>query len=248
MSKRRFMIFSEKIAADNAIIDAELFKHVVRVLRLTINDSFVLVDEAGNEYQAVIRELQREASIAIATVKKIATGTLRSGTKITVCQALPKGEKIDLILQKGTELGVHDFWLFGGQRSVVRITEEQLDAKLRRWNKITAEAARQSGRSDIPKVFWYPTAVDAATATEHKLRLLLWEEEIQQSVKNLLTDQLKPATVIAAIGPEGGFDKSEAEVFIKHGYKSVSLGKRVLRTETAAIAISAILQYIWETD
>ena len=166
-----------------------------------------------------------------------------SGLRITICQALPKGEKIDLILQKGTELGAHDFWLFGGRRSVARVREDQLDSKLERWNRIAAEAARQCGRRTVPAVRWYPTAVEAAAAATHDLRLILWEDERDPPPEGGSRRHSAPGSVIVAIGPEGGFDPLETDLFVRHGFQSVSLGSRILRTETAAIAIMAILQY-----
>jgi 16S rRNA (uracil1498-N3)-methyltransferase len=163
--------------------------------------------------------------------------------RITVCQALPKGEKIDLILQKGTELGAHDFWLFGGSRSVARVRHDQLDAKLERWSRIVSEAARQCGRRTVPRVQWYPSAAEAAAAAAHDLRLILWEGERSRRLKDALAGSSVPASVIVSIGPEGGFDQRETDLFVRHGFQSVSLGSRILRTETAAIAIVSILQY-----
>jgi 16S rRNA (uracil1498-N3)-methyltransferase len=165
--------------------------------------------------------------------------------QITICQALPKGDKVDLILQKGTELGAHDFRIFGGRRSVARIRDDQQESKLERWNRITSEAARQCGRTDVPPVSWRPSAVETANDSGQELRLILWEGERERSLKEALTSQVKPASVVVAIGPEGGFDPLEVRHFALHGFQPVSLGSRILRTETASIAILAVMQYIW---
>ncbi|HPX60717.1 MAG TPA: 16S rRNA (uracil(1498)-N(3))-methyltransferase [Deltaproteobacteria bacterium] len=248
MSNRRFMINARSIRNGFASFDGELFNHIVRVLRLGTGTSVMLVDERGNEHQGVIDQVDRDWVV----VKIIATlpppDSVSSTTRLTICQALPKGEKTDLILQKCTELGAHDFWLFGGRRSVAKIREEQLNGKLERWGKITSEAARQCCRRDIPAVSWFSTAVEAADATSHEVRLLLWEGERKQHLKQIVSSLQPPASVIIAIGPEGGFDPLEVRHFSKHGFIPVSLGDRILRTETAALAITSILQYIWEDN
>lgn len=169
-----------------------------------------------------------------------------AGPRLTICQALPKGEKTELILQKGTELGACDFWLFGGRRSVARVRDDQRAPKLERWNRIASEAARQCGRRSIPEVRWFQSAVEAADASDHDLKLLLWEGERTQRLKDALAGHAAPASAIVAIGPEGGLDPLEVRHFSRHGFLPVSLGERILRTETAALAITAILQYIWE--
>ncbi|MEI6306511.1 MAG: RsmE family RNA methyltransferase, partial [Deltaproteobacteria bacterium] len=121
MSSRRFMISSRHIRDGYASFDGDLFNHMVRVLRLGTNDNVTLVDEKGNEYQGVIDQVAKEW-VAIKITHTVQGADTESSTpRLTICQAIPKGEKIDLILQKGTELGVHDFWIFGGRRSVVKV-------------------------------------------------------------------------------------------------------------------------------
>ncbi|MFZ2951127.1 MAG: 16S rRNA (uracil(1498)-N(3))-methyltransferase, partial [Desulfuromonadaceae bacterium] len=228
-----------------ASFDGDIFNHMVRVLRLGEGDAVHLADEKGMVYSGTINHVDKER----VTVKIASSGPAAqndsSAPCITICQALPKGDKIDLILQKGTELGAHDFRLFGGRRSVAKIRDDQQKNKLERWNRITAEAARQCGRSDIPAVTWRPTAEEAANDTGHELRLILWEAEREHSLKDAFSSGGKPSSVIVTIGPEGGFDPLEVRHFSGHGFQPVSLGSRILRTETASIAILAIMQYIW---
>jgi 16S rRNA (uracil1498-N3)-methyltransferase len=237
------MIDSRSIQEGSATLGGELFRHIVRVLRLSAGNQLTLVDEQGREHEGVIDHVARELVTVRITRSNHDPFQGGSGLRITVCQALPKGEKIDLILQKGTELGAHDFWLFGGCRSVARVREEQRDAKLERWNRIVAEAARQCGRRSVPAVRWYPAAAEAAAAATQDLRLILWEEERTRRLKESLARTPAPGSVIVSIGPEGGFDPRETDLFVSHGFQSISLGSRILRTETAAIAIVAILQY-----
>ena len=246
MSGRRFMINSRCIRDGYASFDGDLFNHIVRVLRLSTGDVVTLVDERGSEHQGVINQVAKEWVAVKIDVSLKVPDTDHETTRITICQAIPKGDKIDLILQKGTELGAHDFQLFGGRRSVARVRENKLAGKLERWNRITAEAARQCGRRAIPPVSWFPTAVEAVDSSEHDLRLLLWEGEQHRNLKNALSETGRPASVIVAIGPEGGFDPLEFRHFSRRGFQPISLGDRIMRTETVTIAITAILQYIWD--
>lgn len=246
MSLRRFMICSSCISDGQAVVEGDVYNHIVRVLRLGVGDPVQLADENGTVYCGTIALVSKnKLEIAVAAMEAAAEAD-GTAPKITVCQALPKGDRIDLILQKCTELGAHDFWLFGGRRSVAKVREEQQAGKLERWNRITSEASRQCGRNDVPRVSWCPSAPEAAGAAEQQLRLILWEDEREHSLKQVLSAREKPASVVVAIGPEGGFDPLEVEQFIRHGFQPVSLGSRILRTETAGIAILAVMQYVWD--
>ncbi len=246
MSMRRFMINSSCIRDGYAVVEGEVYNHIVRVLRLGTGSPLLLVDENGVAYNGEIDQVTKKSvEISVSQLQAIAENDA-AAPKITICQALPKGDRIDLILQKCTELGAHDFSLFGGCRSVAKVREDQLSSKLDRWNRITSEAARQCGRIDVPRVSWRPTALDAAGGSDHQLRLILWEDEREHSLKQTLSTLEKPASVVVAIGPEGGFDPLEIRHFSQYGFQPVSLGSRILRTETAGIAILAIMQYMWD--
>ena len=245
MTVRRFMIQSRIVSNGTVTIAGDLHNHISRVLRLVGGDCVQLIDENGIEYYGNI-ELIGKKSLSVKVVSMAAaSASADDAPRITICQALPKGDKVDLILQKGTELGAHDFRLFGGQRSVARVRNDQLQSKCTRWNRITSEASRQCGRSDIPEVAWLPDAAKAASEAHHLIRLVLWENERDNNLKATLSQIEKPSSAIVAIGPEGGFTPDEIESFLRSGFQPVSLGTRILRTETAAIAILAILQYMW---
>lgn len=246
MSSRRFIINSRSIRNGFASYDGELFHHIVRVLRLSPGDAVILVDENGGEHSGVIDQLGREWVTVKISQSSFSSGQEAGAPRVTICQALPKGDRIDLILQKGTELGAHDFRLFGGTHSVARIREDQQDNKLARWNRITAEAARQCGRRTVPPVHWFPSAAEAAQDARHDLKLLLWEGERNTRLRKVLGQQLPGQAIIVAIGPEGGFDAGEVLQFTGQGFQPVSLGSRILRTETVSIAIMSILQYIFD--
>jgi 16S rRNA (uracil1498-N3)-methyltransferase len=239
------MINSRTVRDGYASFDGDTYNHMVRVLRLVTGDSVQLADEKGVVYYGVIDQVAKEWVAVKISSTMAASDADSTAPKITICQALPKGDKVDLILQKGTELGAHDFRIFGGRRSIARIRDDQQDSKLERWNRITSEAARQCGRTDVPAVSWWPSAVETANDSSQDLRLILWEGERDRSFKEALTAQAKPASVVIAIGPEGGFDPLEVRHFVQRGFQPVSLGFRILRTETASIAILAIMQYVW---
>jgi 16S rRNA (uracil1498-N3)-methyltransferase len=239
------MINSRTIRNGFAAFEGDLFNHIVRVLRLGTGEQVILVDEHGNEHQGVVDQIDRDwvviKVIKISTMPEVPS----SQPLLTICQALPKGDKVDLVLQKGTELGAHDFILFGGRRSVARVREGQQDGKLERWNRITTEASRQSRRRTIPRVSWFKSAREVAEASQQSLRLLLWEDEAVRSLKKVINHKTTPDSVIVVIGPEGGFDPEEIQIFTGHGFIPVTLGQNILRTETAAIAITAILSHHW---
>ena len=239
------MIHSGSVCDGTASFDGSIYNHMVRVLRLGVGAAVQLTDEKGVLYSGTINEVTKERVGVNISAATPAGAIGADAPRITICQALPKGDKIDLILQKGTELGAHNFRLFGGRRSVARIRADQQAGKLERWHKIVAEAARQCGRSDIPEVAWCRSAVEATDDSGHELRLILWEGEKEHSLKKALSVGRKPSSVIVAIGPEGGFDPLEVKHFSQHGFQPVSLGARVLRTETASIAILAVMQYTW---
>jgi 16S rRNA (uracil1498-N3)-methyltransferase len=245
MSARRFMISSRAIRDGYASFDGDIYNHMVRVLRLGTGDAVQLADEKGMVYFGTINQVAKEWVAVKITSSCMAAMSDATSPQITICQALPKGDKIDLILQKGTELGAHDFWIFGGRRSVAKLRDDQQQSKLERWNRITTEASRQCERTDIPEVSWRPSAVEAANESSQQLRLILWEGEREHSLKDALSVGAMPSSVIVAIGPEGGFDPLEVRHFSQRGFQPVTLGSRILRTETASIAILAIMQYIW---
>jgi 16S rRNA (uracil1498-N3)-methyltransferase len=241
-SSRRFVISSRSIRDGYASYNGPLHHHMARVLRLRSGDELVLVDETGRQYQGTVDQVSQEW-IAIRIISTQAPESVDS-LKITVLQGLPKGEKIDLILQKGSELGVTGFGIFKAERSVPRLEGDKLQARMERWDKIAAEAARQSERTVLPTVDWHPDAASAARSNEGtELKLLLFERGEKKPLHELLDTIDSPDKVVVAVGPEGGFTPEEAELFISSGFIPVTLGHRILRTETAALAITAILQY-----
>jgi 16S rRNA (uracil1498-N3)-methyltransferase len=200
-------------------------------------------DGVGWEYEAVIRRLSaEEMDLEITGRHRVPEADIH----VTLCQAVPKAEKMDGIIRHATELGAERIVPFIAERSVPRWRTEQLPRKRERWQKIAVEASRQCGRADVPEVGEIMTFERMLRDTpEGGLRLIPWEEESATGIREVLRNPSRSGLkeFVLAIGPEGGFSADEIELARQAGFLSVSLGKRVLRVETASLAVLAILQY-----
>uniref|UniRef100_A0A831UCQ6 Ribosomal RNA small subunit methyltransferase E n=1 Tax=Geobacter metallireducens TaxID=28232 RepID=A0A831UCQ6_GEOME len=243
MSGRRFMAPDADLSGGTVRIGGDLFRHMARVLRLKIDTPVMLADGRGAECAGIIREIGRD-HLTVAVVERRAAARDGGAPRITLIQGLPKGEKMELILQKGTELGVNEVVPFLADRSVSRVPADRQEERLRRWQRIAAEAARQAGRPDIPALRLAGGMAEAVRDARHDLKLLLWEEERATTLKGAMADRTRPASIAVIVGPEGGLTAAEAETAREAGFIPVTLGRRILRTETAGIALLAILQYL----
>lgn len=240
---RRFFLGKNRIENGRGSIEGDLFRHLVTVLRLEVGAQLILAEDSGAEYHAVITEILPDRAIVSASpLKTEDTSPLLS---ITLFQGLPKGDKMELILQKGTELGVSAFVPFIAERSVSRPQGNKLHDKRSRWEKITAEAARQCKARTIPQVADIADLKTAVTTSSQALKLLLWEEENHRQLRDVIRAADAPSDIAIMIGPEGGLTAAEAQTAMAAGFIPVTLGERILRTETAGLAAVAILQYQW---
>jgi 16S rRNA (uracil1498-N3)-methyltransferase len=213
------------------------------VLRLAIDDTVLLFDGESTEARArIVRvgpramELQVEERHAVEAVTR---------PEVTLIQGLAKGDKLDFVVQKATELGVIRFIAVTTARAVQRLDAGQLRTLSRRarWQKIAREAARQSGRADVPDVEGVTSLSTALhAAAKDALKLILWEGARQTSLRSVLPTT-PPQQIVIAVGPEGGFTTEEIETARHAGFVPVGLGPRILRTETAALVALAILGY-----
>jgi 16S rRNA (uracil1498-N3)-methyltransferase len=222
---------------------ADQARYLKTVLRMNEGDPLLIFNGTDWEYEAVIRRRTTEG------MELEVTGRQRlpaAGIHVTLCQAVPKAEKMDGIIRHATELGTERIIPFLAERSVPRWRPEQLPRKRERWQKIAVEASRQCGRSDIPEVGEIVTFEQMLhDIPESGLRLIPWEEETLTGLREVLRDPARAgmAEFVLVIGPEGGFSTEEIDHARRAGFLSVSLGKRVLRVETASLAVIAILQY-----
>lgn len=211
--------------------------HITKVMRYQIGDKIEVVED-GTLY---IAEIMNDNPLV--TAKKIEE--VFSDTKklnVTVVQSLVNEQKMDYILQKGTELGVDTFIPLITTRSVVKVNDK-INKKIARWNTIVKEASEQSKRLDLPNVL-NPHSIKEIAELDYDYKILCSVNEMSKSIKMVLSNITESDRILLVIGPEGGFTDDEEKELIEHGYISVSLGDRVLRTETASLFVVSIINYI----
>jgi 16S rRNA (uracil1498-N3)-methyltransferase len=222
---------------------ADQARYLKTVLRMREGDPLLIFNGTGWEYKAVIRRPTAEGmELEITGRQRLPAAEIH----VTLCQAVPKVEKMDGIIRHATELGAERIVPFLAERSVPRWRPEQLPRKRERWQKIAVEASRQCGRPDIPEIGEIVTFERMLRdVPESGLRLIPWEEETKTGIREILRDPARSEMkeFVLVIGPEGGLSAGEIELARQAGFLSVSLGKRVLRVETASLTVLAILQY-----
>ncbi len=236
----RFFVDPGQLAADRVPLSGEVLHHLAKVLRMRPGDELELLDGAGQICRCRVLALGRHQGEAQILARRRVT---ERPFPVQLLQALPKGDKFDLVLQKGTELGITRFVPVLAGRSVPQPGPSREENRLLRWRKIVREAARQCRRPLIPEVAPLVPLASALAAVGDSLRLLLWEEESRPLADLLGT--LRPSAVTILVGPEGGFSVAEVELAVAAGFVPVKVGPRILRSETAGFAVAAILQYVF---
>ncbi len=239
----RFFTARENISDTQIIIDNEDVKHISRVLRLGVGDTIEVCDGRGFDYKAEIEAVEDKKIICkiLDRVKSVTEPNI----EVTLFQGLPKASKMDYIIQKTTELGITRIVPCALSRCVVKLENGKAESKkTERWQKVAEAAAKQSGRGIIPEVTM-PFTLDAAIEEMKKCDICFvpYECEEETSLKSVLLSAKKPKTVGYIIGPEGGFDLAEIDKLKAAGVPAVTLGRRILRTETAGEAVLSMLMY-----
>jgi len=229
----------EELSSKQVRIKDEKARYLYSVLRLKRGELLRIVDGQGNKYIAEVSSAGKKEFIVELLRRDLYV--TESPVSLVLAQALPKADKMDFIVQKTTELGIKTIIPLITERSQVRYT-----GKIERWKKIAIAASQQSGRERIPEIH-EPVTIEDFLNTQNKSKtkisgILLWEEA-QNRIKSVLHNFKDRKEILILIGPEGGFSQREANMTIESGFLSVTLGPRILRTETAAIAAISIIQY-----
>lgn len=240
----RFFVSPDQIRDTTVILRGKDHHHLVNVLRKGPGDEIAVLNGKGEEYLVRIAEVTAAQEVYGAIVKKVERQT-EPRVKITLVQSLPKADKFEWILQKNTELGVSRFQPVFTERSNIKLAPEARERKLERWNKIIREAAEQSGRQVVPVLEPIRRWDQVLSGLSNQgLVLIPWEGETVQSLRQVLERQTKnPESVMVFIGPEGGFSLQEVEEAKEKGAIPVTLGPRILRTETAGLVVASALLY-----
>lgn len=234
---------------DNTIkIEGTDVNHIKNVLRMKSGEQVAVTDEDSVGYRCRIKSMEEDAVWLEILERSCVDHELPAD--IYLFQGLPKGDKLELIIQKAVELGVHTIIPMETKRCVVRLDEKKKQAKLKRWNAIAESAAKQSKRTRIPQIPSVMSMKDALDmAQDFDIVCIPYEQaKGMGTLKNFL-EELHPGTKAAFfIGPEGGFEESEIEEAMRHGVRPVSLGRRVLRTETASLALLSMMMLRLECE
>lgn len=241
----RFFVDPANIRNEEVLLEGDDFKHLKLVLRLRPQDTIHVFDGSGTEYVATISSINE--SNALAKIQSLYKSDTEPKVRVTLFQGVPKGDKMDLIIQKTTELGVYRIVPVITDRTVVKINEKDKAKKTTRWSKIAKEAAKQCQRAYVPEIF---QPVNFGEISEYirgfDASVLLYENESKKCLKEVLKcytiNKIEDISII--VGPEGGFTDQEIESYRKWGgYDTAGLGRRILRTETASIAALSIILY-----
>jgi len=237
----RFFVPASRISGGRISFSNEQRKQLRNVLRLRSGDVVTALDGSGREFVTKIEAL--DGKLAIGKIMETRTPSTEPNTRLTLVISLPKGERLDLILQKCTEIGAAKFLIIETVRTVRRIAPDKIPAKLDRWRTIVKEAAEQCGRTRLPTVDGVISLEDALAQVKSGTGVIAWEEEEETNLSSVLPRIKSADEITLFIGPEGGFTEEEVAAARAAGIIPVSLGPRILRTETAAIVGCTLIIY-----
>ena len=220
--------------------------HIRNVLRMRPGEEVLISDGQGTDYRCKLETLTDE--YVAARICWVLEGNAELPSRITLYQGLPKGDKMEFIVQKCVELGVSRIVPMVTKRTVVKLDARKEENRVRRWNGICESAAKQSGRGLVPQVCGLKSFAEAVRdAKQQDVWLFPYELAKDMDHTRELLSSIKPGQSVGIfIGPEGGFEESEAEQAAAAGARSLTLGRRILRTETAGMAVLAVLSYLLE--
>ena len=239
----RFFVPKKNIDNRRATVAGPELDHLRKVLRLRADDPIVVFDDSGWEHEAVIRSLSVQG--AEIEILRSFQAERESPLKLTLAVGLTKGEKMDFVIEKATELGVQAIVPFVSAYTVPKLDRRKIEKRGERWQKIALAAAKQCGRTRLPEIIPLSGFEDLVLQTTSSLNLLFWEKETRQTLKQVHATDSDARSILLAIGPEGGLSDQEAGLAQQHGFKLIGLGRRILRAETAAVAAASLVQFLW---
>jgi 16S rRNA (uracil1498-N3)-methyltransferase len=226
-------------------IKGETYHYLKNVLRLREKDIFIGFDGSGREYKIEILKIGKKEIVGKIMEKKEVYST-ELPFNLQLFQCIPKGEKFDFIIRETTQLGVKKIVPVISKRVIVKLNRENIEKKLKRWMKIAEESAKSSGRTFVPEII-KPVKFEECIKEDKNYGIIFWEGERNFTIKDLIQklrgQTINEKKINVFIGPEGGFDEEEIGIAKKLNYYSVSLGKRILKVETASIVAISILIY-----
>lgn len=234
----RFFLPPESLLGDQVTIRGDAHHHLHNVLRTRLGSVLTLLDGQGQCCEVELQAINKREALGRVLRR---WREQEKALPVTLIQAVPKGDKFDLVLQKGTELGVRCFQLVKTAHAVPQTDAARMTKREQRWLRIVTEAARQCRRSYLPRVKPASELAEVLNQRTEDLKLLLWEAG-SLPLAEVLPEE-KPAGVRLLVGPEGGFTDEEVELISAAGFRAAHLGPRILRTETAGLAATSILQY-----
>ena len=238
---RRFFV-EHPIKEEQVALKGKEHKHLSRVLRIKKGDSVILFDGSGKDFIGKVIKITENSSII--RIEKIAESNTESPLDLTLIMGIIKGKTMEEIIRHVTELGVRSILPIFTERSIPKWGKEEQEKRVKKWQIIAKEATKQCGRTKPPEIFTILSFSKAISIKEDGIHLIFWEEETK-GLKKILESVKYDNMISIAIGPEGGFSKEEIEDAKKRGWIPVSLGKRILRAETAAITAAALIQHIF---
>ncbi|MBR3834207.1 MAG: 16S rRNA (uracil(1498)-N(3))-methyltransferase [Lachnospiraceae bacterium] len=239
----RFFVDNCNGFSDNIIITGSDVNHIKNVLRIRQGERILVSDGNGIDYECTVTDMDDDT--VTARIEDVLKNSAELSTKITLFQGMPKSDKLELIIQKAVELGVYEIIPVITKRSVVKIDEKKASKKLDRYNGIAEAAGKQSGRGIIPQVkdfMSFKQAIEYAKNLD--MNIIPYEEAKGLEYSRQVIKDIKGKKNLGVfIGPEGGFAKEEVDMAIDMGAKCITLGNRILRTETAGLAVISIIMF-----
>mgnify|MGYP000071373325 FL=1 len=245
----RFYVSADQLAEKEVFISGGDVNHIKNVLRLEVGDWIVACDGNGTDYVSRIQSICSDE--VVASIEKVQPTGTELPVRITLFQGMPKKDKLELIIQKAVELGACEIVPVMTKRTVVKLSEEKkINKRLERWQSIAYAAAKQCDRGIIPTVH-KPVSYEEALAMADQLDYNVIPYELQtgmEEARKIVDQACKQRSLGIFIGPEGGFEEEEVSKALEAGAHAITLGRRILRTETAGLAILSVLMFQLENE